>query len=141
MMVALYTLHWIAGFIVVAEALNKLERTDLFAKCRGRYPMVWGFAMLVMPWRWALEQAILVFKVIGWMLLAVCAGYAVMRPLVHVRLPDPEDTAGLVGIACLVIRARLLELYLARRHGIPPSEAHRAEEVVVISASAPLGDD
>lgn len=98
----LQILHWVAGFIVLAEALNKLERTAPFAR---------GLT--------AHERLVDGLKALAWCLLAIGAGGAVAVPLfgpLTVRSPISEallrqlaDMAVLVGFAVLIVRTRIKE--------------------------------
>lgn len=98
----LQILHWVAGFIVLAEALNKLERTAPFA-----------------PGMTAHDRLVDGLKALAWCLLAIGAGGAVAVPLLApltVRSPVSEatlrqlaDMAVLVGFAVLIIRTRVKE--------------------------------
>lgn len=95
--------HWLAGLVVLAEALNKLERTCPLA--RG---LIWH------------ERLVSSLKAIAWGLLALGAGCAVAAPLLlamglHsgylLRLEHPTlaETAVLVGFAVLIVRTRIKE--------------------------------
>lgn len=101
----LQILHWVAGLIVLAEALNKLERTCPLA------PQLTSCARLV--------QSV---KALGWTLLALGAGGAVATPVLlsmgvpsshlpMLRLEQPTlaEVAVLAGFAVLIIRTRLKE--------------------------------
>ncbi|MDO8778114.1 MAG: hypothetical protein Q7K57_57230 [Burkholderiaceae bacterium] len=116
MSAALQTLHWLAGLIVIAEALNKLERTCPLA------PGLIGCERLV--------QSV---KALGWALLALGAGGAVATPvlldmgvrsipstLLRLEHPTLAEVAVLAGFAILIIRTRLKEgcaMYKNRRIG------------------------
>jgi hypothetical protein len=105
MTAALYILHWLAGFIVLAEALNKLERTAPFA------PGLTNHRRIVDG-----------LKALAWVLLAIGAGGAVATPilgamdvhsstsqmLVH-QAPSFAETAVLLGFSVLIIRTRVKE--------------------------------
>lgn len=100
-------LHWIAGLIVLAEALNKLERA-----C----PLRPG-----MPPRLRLVAWL---KTIGWSALAMGSGAAVFTPLLvpgtYLQWLRPlTDAAVLIGFAILIIRTRV-------REGLVPH--HRRQE-------------
>lgn len=96
-------LHWIAGLIVLAEALNKLERARPL--CAGLSPR-----LRLVEW----------LKTLGWMALAMGSGAAVFLPLL---LPGtyPQwlrpltDTAVLIGFALLIIRTRVREGLVPRQ--------------------------
>jgi hypothetical protein len=90
---ALLTLHWIAGFIVLAEALNKLERT---APCRRG----------VLGWR---RRATEWLKVLAWLLLAMGGAGAVITPLLPLERPTLQDLCIVLGFAVLIVRTRVKE--------------------------------
>ena len=95
-------MHWIAGLIVLAEALNKLERA-----C----PLRAG-----MPPRLRLVEWL---KTMGWTALAMGAGAAVFLPLLvpgtYLQWLRPlTDTAVLIGFAILIIRTRVREGLMPR---------------------------
>ena len=101
----LLILHWMAGFVVLAEALNKLERTAPFAPGICRH-----------------DRLVDVLKALAWMLLAVGAGGAVIMPvlgglgiqaqmnqvILH-QSPSLSETAVLLGFAVLIVRTRVKE--------------------------------
>ena len=105
MMPALLVLHYVAALVVLAEALNKLERTTPFApglSCHDR--LVDGL------------------KAIAWALLALGAGCTVAAPLLlgnglraqYLPLFDDsppliDSTAIMLGFAVLIIRTRIKE--------------------------------
>ena len=101
----LQILHWLAGFIVLAEALNKLERTAPFAPGMSRH-----------------DRVVDGLKALAWALLALGAGGAVATPFlaalgVHTstsqmvlhQAPSFAETAVLLGFAVLIIRTRVKE--------------------------------
>lgn len=102
----LQIVHAIAGFIVLIEAINKLERCDIFSKnlcTKGR----------------VLE----VLKVLAWWPLAIGAAGAVSGPVFYFTGSDPNTFFHLLrvehptlaevlvmwGVAVLVIRTRVKE--------------------------------
>lgn len=98
-------LHFLAGLITLAEALNKLERT---APCA--------------PGLSSHQRLVSGLKALAWLLLALGAGGAVVTPLLlavdvtvnqweHInhRIPSLAETAILVGFAVLIIRTRVKE--------------------------------
>ncbi|MES2685497.1 MAG: hypothetical protein V4706_01680 [Pseudomonadota bacterium] len=108
-MTSMQVLHVIAGFIVLAEALNKLERTSPFAK--GLTPR---------------QRLVDGLKAFAWMLLALGAGGALVGPLLqpmgvvetgmpylysHIAKTDPSlaDVCALGGFAVLIVRTRIKE--------------------------------
>lgn len=101
----LQILHWLAGFVVLAEALNKLERTAPFAPGMSRH-----------------DRVVDGLKALAWALLALGAGGAVATPFlaalgVHTstsqmvlhQAPSFAETAVLLGFAVLIIRTRVKE--------------------------------
>jgi hypothetical protein len=105
MSTTLHILHWIAGFIVLAEALNKLERT---APCA--------------PGLSSHDRLVSALKALAWALLALGGGAAVVTPLmgglgIHSstslailhQAPSVAETLTLVGFAVLIIRTRVKE--------------------------------
>ena len=90
---ALLIIHWVAGFIVLAEALNKLERT---APCR---PGVLGWQRRTTEW----------LKAIAWMLLAVGSAGALIAPLLPMEHPTLQDVCVMLGFAVLIVRTRVKE--------------------------------
>lgn len=105
MTVTLQILHWLAGFIVLAEALNKLERTAPFAPGMCRH-----------------DRLVDGLKALAWAFLALGAGGAVVTPvlgamdvhsatsqmMVH-QAPSLAETSVLLGFAVLIIRTRVKE--------------------------------
>lgn len=105
MMTALQILHFVAALVVLAEALNKLERTTPFAPgltCHAR--LVDGL------------------KALAWALLALGAGCTVAAPLLlgngltanYMPLFDNnppliDETAVMLGFAVLIVRTRIKE--------------------------------
>lgn len=101
---ALFVAHWIAAFVVMAEGLNKLHRTD---------PLARGLT--------ARQRVVVLLKGLAWCLLVLGAGGALIRPLVA---PGAEpgllqqlladrvsavDLCVLAGFATLIVRSRLKE--------------------------------
>lgn len=97
-----------AAAVVLAEALNKLERADPFDGRRGLAPRLWGLAWLLAPWAWKRDRVVVGLKIVGWSLLALgAAGY-----LVRLFLPVPwfpPDVAVIAGFAVLIVRSRVKE--------------------------------
>lgn len=93
MMTTLLVLHWLSGFIVLAEALNKLERT---APCR---PGVLGWRKRSTEW----------LKALAWMLLAMGGAGALITPLLPLEPPTLQDMCVMAGVAVLIVRTRVKE--------------------------------
>lgn len=89
---ALSIVHFVCGLIVVAEALNKLERTDPLAEGLTR--------------RQRLTDAL---KAVAWGLLAVGGGDALVTPLLHLERPSLQDVCVICGFAVLIVRTRVKE--------------------------------
>lgn len=102
-------IHFAAGFIVLAEALNKLERADLFDGRRGLLARLGGLAWLLTPWRWKRLRVVAVLKALGWALLSIGGAGALATPLLHLHQPGLLDVAVIGGFALLIIRSRLKE--------------------------------
>lgn len=92
MTTALAILHWLAGLIVLAEALNKLERT---APCRR------GLCLRDRATEW--------LKAVAWALLALGGAGAVITPFLPLEAPTLQDACVLLGFAVLIVRTRVKE--------------------------------
>ena len=102
-MSALSVLQAVGAFIVLAEALNKVHRTDLFdGRCDLR-ARLGGLCQLATPWRWKRARVVLVLKALGWAVLSFGAADALISP------PAVPTAAVLVGFALLIVRSRLKE--------------------------------
>lgn len=92
MSTALLILHWVAGFIVLAEALNKLERT---APCAaGLTPR---------------ERVTVWLKGFAWLLLGLGGAGALITPLLPLERPTLQDVCVMLGFAVLIVRTRVKE--------------------------------
>lgn len=108
MSAALQFAHWLAALVVLAEALNKLERT---APCRpGLTPR---------------ERATEWLKALAWLLLAFGGAGALLTPFMPVlplqrigalwpllmptHAPTLQDTCIVLGFAVLIVRTRVKE--------------------------------
>lgn len=85
-------IHWIAGVVILAEALNKLERCN---------PMAPGLTCNA--------RVVDALKALAWALLALAGGGAIVTPLLPLEAPTLQDTALAAGFATLIIRTRLKE--------------------------------
>lgn len=105
MIAAMQILHWLAGLIILAEALNKLERSCPFAAGLTRR-----------------QRLVAALKAAAWVLLALGAGAAVAEPLLmvpgvhngylpllHLERPTLGDAAVMLGFAVLIVRTRIKE--------------------------------
>lgn len=100
--------YLLAAVVVLAEGLNKIQRTDVFDGARGWWPRVRGLAFLFAPWRWSRVRVVQMLKLAGWALLCVGAAGAMVSPFIG-RRPDLEHVAVLAGFAVLVVRSRVKE--------------------------------
>lgn len=106
LLAAAMALHWLAGLVVLAEGLNKLERTA---------PLQPGLSLRA--------RSIALLKACAWVLLVIGAGGAVVRPFVAVAIgydltagavllidrPSLVDLCFTGGFAILILRSRLKE--------------------------------
>lgn len=89
---ALCLLHFVSGFIVLAEALNKLERTQPY-----------------LPGAPARQRLVVALKLLAWCSLAVGAAGALVTPFLPLEKPSLQDVAVIGGFALLIVRSRLRE--------------------------------
>lgn len=101
--------HWLASLIVLAEALNKLERIDLFDGQHGVLPRLGGLSWTLTPWRWKRVRVLMVLETFAWAGLAIGAGGGVVGPLLQLDRASPQDLAVIGGFALFIIRSRLEE--------------------------------
>lgn len=85
-------IHWLAGVVVLAEALNKLERTQPLR--RGMTPR---------------ERATEWLKAIAWALLAIGGAGAFVTPFLPMVKPTLQDMCVVLGFAVLIVRTRIKE--------------------------------
>ena len=105
MSTTLQMLHWLAGFIVLAEALNKLERTTPFARGMAAHArLLCGLKALA----WALlasgAAAAVALPLLAALGMPLLYGPVVLRPV-----PSFSETAVLAGFAVLIVRTRFKE--------------------------------
>jgi hypothetical protein len=91
-----------ASLIVLAEALNKLHRCDVFSGVPRASAVVW----LLTPWRWSAKRVSAVMKVVAWALLAVGAFHI----LITSALPTLQASLTIAGVATMIVRTRMKEL-------------------------------
>lgn len=105
-MTALQILHWLAALIVLAEALNKLERT-----CP------------IKPGLTPHQRLVDGLKALAWSLLALGAAGGLIAPallhlgvkpddyseLMRLERPTLAETAVMLGFAVLIVRTRVKE--------------------------------
>ena len=102
MTVLFHILQMLAAIVVLAEALNKLERADLFDGKRGLLPRLGGLSWALTPWRWKRSRVDAVMKVGAWALMAVAAAGQLVTPPSHATL-------AVIGMALLIVRQRMRE--------------------------------
>ena len=91
-LLTVHIIHWLSGVVVLAESLNKLERTA---------PMAPGLSPH--------ERLVDWLKAIAWALLAIGGAGAVITPLIQMDAPSLQDMCILLGFAVLIIRTRIKE--------------------------------
>ncbi len=101
-MSALTVLQMMAALVVLAEALNKLERADLWAGRRGGARLA-CLAWLLVPWRWHRAHVVTALKVAGWSCMSVGAAGSLLTP------PSGPHLAVIGGFAVLIVRSRVKE--------------------------------
>lgn len=87
--------HWLAAVVVVVEALNKLERTDVLARGLG-----------------ARARLVEALKAAAWFLLAVGGGGTIAAPLVPgmpAEFVALQHACVMGGVAVLIVRTRVKE--------------------------------
>lgn len=103
MTVALCWVYWLAALVVLAEALNKLERATPFA-----------------PGLSAHARVVDGLKALAWAFLAIGSAGALAGPLLaamgvcsdwvlRLNQPSGSDAAVMVGFAVLIVRTRVKE--------------------------------
>lgn len=86
-------LHFLCGLLVLAEALNKLQRCHPLR--RGL-----GWRLFVTEW----------LKAIAWAMLALGGGGAVATPFLdRPEVPTVRELCVLLGFAVLIVRTRVKE--------------------------------
>lgn len=88
----LQLVHWVSGVVVLAEALNKLERTQPLRRglCRRERATEW-------------------LKAIAWALLALGGARAFITPFLPLEKPTLQDMCVVLGFAVLIVRTRIKE--------------------------------
>jgi hypothetical protein len=99
---------WFASWAILAEGLNKLERSDPFAGAVGWKPRLLGLLWLFVPWAWRRDRVVVVLKIFGWALLAVGAAGYIARLYINAPWFSP-DVAVIAGFAILIVRSRVKE--------------------------------
>lgn len=85
-------IHVLAGLVIVAEALNKLERTS---------PLAPGLS--------ARQRLAMWMKAVAWSALAAGGAGAIVTPLLPLERPTLQDVCIALGFAVLIIRTRVKE--------------------------------
>lgn len=93
----------LAAFVVLAEALNKIERADVWDGREGLGPRLAAAAWLLRPWAWQRARVVTVLKVLGWCCMSVGAAGSLVMPA------SVPHLAVVVGFALLIVRSRLKE--------------------------------
>jgi hypothetical protein len=88
----LAVLHWIAALLILAEAMNKAERTDAL---RG------GLTRRERAAEW--------LKGIAWVLLALGSAGVLVAPLLPPAALHLADDCVCIGFAVLIVRTRVKE--------------------------------
>lgn len=88
----LTTVYVICGLIILAEALNKLERTS---------PLADGLDLRQRVSMW--------LKAAAWSCMAVGSAGAIVTPLLPLEHPQIQDVLMVLGCAVLIIRTRVKE--------------------------------
>jgi len=88
----IHLVHWLAGVVVLAEALNKLERTQPLRRGMTRR-----------------ERAVECLKAIAWALLAMGGAGAFVTPFMPMEKPTLQDMCVVLGFAVLIVRTRIKE--------------------------------
>lgn len=88
----LNVLHWLAALAILAEALNKVERTD---------PRRSGLTRRERAAEW--------LKAAAWVLLALGAAGGLVAPLLPQSYRQLADACIVVGFAVLIVRTRVKE--------------------------------
>jgi hypothetical protein len=102
-MIAVHILQTVFAIVVLAEALNKLQRTDLFDGRRDLRCRLVGAAWLVRPWKWRRARVNAVLYALAYAALAIAAAGEFVAP------PTLHGTAAVAGMAMLIVRKRLME--------------------------------
>lgn len=110
MMLVFHLLTMFAALVIVAEAFNKLERTDLFDGRPGLASRLRGLAWLLRPWRWTRPKLVLGLKLLAWSCMAIGSAGVLVTPLMANLPPiSSREAALVVGFAILIVRSRLKE--------------------------------
>lgn len=81
--------HWIAGFVVLAAGLHRLEHLNLFGKGLSRK-----------------DRAFICLEAVAWAALCVGAAGAIVTPLMPLERPTLQDSCVMGGLAGLLLILR-----------------------------------
>lgn len=95
-MSSIAVIHWLAGVVVLAEALNKIERTNVLGDLKD--------AALTVR-----EKVATTLKAAAWCLLALGGAGAIVTPLLRLEAPTLQDACVMAGFAVLIVRTRVKE--------------------------------
>ncbi len=98
-------LHMLAGLIVLAEALNKLERTNPIAPELTQRERVTE-SLKALAW---LSLALGAGGALAAPVLLLCGVQSMPTPLLRLEHPTLSETAVLLGFAVLIVRTRVKE--------------------------------
>lgn len=87
-----FWVHYLAGLVILAEALNKLDRVRRFHDCNS-----------------ARECTTEALKAVAWFLLALGGAGILVRPLLIGSAPTLESICTSIGFAVLIVRTRVKE--------------------------------
>lgn len=98
-MIVISLIHFLCSLIILAEALNKLERTSLRPRSTGHVTVS------------------MYLKAAAWFALALASGAGVATPFLPTPAPSWADMLLALGCATLIVRTRIKEEYIygARR--------------------------
>lgn len=100
----------LSGAIVSAEALNKLERLDIFGFKSTKDAKAWRVGLaLLMPWREPPGTLARMVQFAAWFACALGAAGAVILPLMNKTPTSSPDVLTLSGFAALILHARYME--------------------------------
>ncbi len=131
-------IHWFAALVIIVEAFNKIERTEIFgvdevlrarlaalrdsgdgggrAWTANRAKCLWWRLVsmrdraidMIRSGTWR-QRVVDCLKATGWVLLAIGAGGALVGPLLPANTSRGADVCIAIGFAILVIRSRVRE--------------------------------
>lgn len=116
----LSAVNFAAGVVVVAEALNKLERIDVFGLREHRdEARAWRVLVsFLMPWRWGPGTGSRLVQFVAWFACAIGGGGAIMLPFLENAPRLPANVLALAGFAIIIAHARYLEWVRSKQRGV-----------------------